>query len=162
MHGCPGCTLYAVDVQIRSDPFADTHRRSAARRGRSAKDLRVRLAAVVKKKILTFEWAPDIGDFRDVKVRPVQGRWRVARVSSCCCVYVTSRRTNGCTPQCCRWSIMSMHVSKGRRVNDPTRACPTGRSSHCQTRHARWHGRVRVYASPSRRNTAAFRLILYS
>lgn len=50
-----GASFYAVDVQVRSDPFADSHRSSAARK-RPASELVLRLCAVVKRKLITFKW----------------------------------------------------------------------------------------------------------
>ncbi len=64
MEKSKGCHVYAVDVQVRADPHADTHR---ARRdpARSPAELVVRLAAVIKRRLVVFEWNPAAGEFGD-------------------------------------------------------------------------------------------------
>jgi Vam6/Vps39-like protein vacuolar protein sorting-associated protein 39 len=61
-----GCTLYALDVQDRRDPTLDSHR-SGENASKSAIELRMRLAVVVRKKIITFEWMHRDGEFRERK-----------------------------------------------------------------------------------------------
>lgn len=56
-----GATLFAADVQIRGNVSADTHPRSAARNA-PREVLVLRLAVVVKKKIICYEW---LGDSKD-------------------------------------------------------------------------------------------------
>jgi hypothetical protein len=61
-----GCSLYAVDVQDARDPTIDSHR-TGENRGKSARDLKVRLAVVVKRKVITFQWVHRDETFREVR-----------------------------------------------------------------------------------------------
>ena len=61
-----GCSLYALDIQDRRDPLLDSHR-SSDNSEKSAIELRMRLAVVVKRKILTFEWMHRDQEFREVQ-----------------------------------------------------------------------------------------------
>ena len=71
-----GCSFYAVDVQERGDPSADTYP-TPERRKAQRKDLRLRLVAVVKRKLMTFEWVHAAGQFRDIKELAVADQPRV-------------------------------------------------------------------------------------
>eukprot|EP00040_Diaphanoeca_grandis_P029545 m.173140 g.173140 ORF g.173140 m.173140 type:complete len:903 (-) comp31717_c4_seq1:125-2833(-) len=62
-----GATFYAVDVQDRNDPEADTHRRSDSFRLLSPRDLKLKLAVVVRKKLITFEWVHQAQKFLEKK-----------------------------------------------------------------------------------------------
>ena len=55
MEKSKGCTAYAIDVQVRGAPHMDTHRSKRDMKMNPA-ELCVRLAVVIKRKILTFEW----------------------------------------------------------------------------------------------------------
>lgn len=61
-----GATFYCVDIQDRSDPTADTHRSSQTRKLR-ANDLTLRLAVVVKRKLITFEFVQQALSFRVIR-----------------------------------------------------------------------------------------------
>ena len=65
MEKSKGCHVYAVDVQVRADPHADTHRRARDAAPRNPSELVVRLAAVVKRRLVVFEWNPAAGEFGD-------------------------------------------------------------------------------------------------
>ena len=56
-----GCHIYAVDVQVRADPLADTHRAVRDMR-RSRSELVVRLAVAVKRRLVVMEWNPAAGE----------------------------------------------------------------------------------------------------
>lgn len=60
MERTKGCTLYAIDVQDRSDPTADTHRQALRSRKASPASLKLRLAVVVRRKLITFEWVHQV------------------------------------------------------------------------------------------------------
>lgn len=62
----PGCTLYAMDVQDRRDPTADTHR-SADTRQQSPVTLKLRLVVVIRRKLIIFEWVHQAVQFREVR-----------------------------------------------------------------------------------------------
>jgi Vam6/Vps39-like protein vacuolar protein sorting-associated protein 39 len=61
-----GCSVYAVDVQVRGNPQADTHRAGDGRK-RSPLDLLLRLAVVIRKRLVALEWVPSTGDFREIR-----------------------------------------------------------------------------------------------
>eukprot|EP00039_Didymoeca_costata_P009001 m.119447 g.119447 ORF g.119447 m.119447 type:complete len:879 (+) comp14318_c0_seq1:145-2781(+) len=61
-----GCHLYAVDVQDKRDPTADSHRCGEVR-NKTPRDLRVRLAVSVRRKIIVFEWVHQHSEFREVR-----------------------------------------------------------------------------------------------
>eukprot|EP00047_Mylnosiga_fluctuans_P005237 m.239225 g.239225 ORF g.239225 m.239225 type:complete len:847 (-) comp13451_c0_seq1:124-2664(-) len=59
-----GCVSFSADLQIVGQPKADTHRLSALRK-QPGTNLTLRLAAVLKRKIITFTWTNS--DFVDQK-----------------------------------------------------------------------------------------------
>eukprot|EP00729_Bicosta_minor_P005151 gene5151-12282_t len=61
-----GCSLYAFDVQDRRDPQLDSHR-CGDNSEKTAIELRMRLAVVVKRKVITFEWMHRDQEFREVQ-----------------------------------------------------------------------------------------------
>jgi hypothetical protein len=61
-----GCSLYAVDVQDARDPTIDAHR-TGEHSAKSSPSLKVRLAVVVKRKVITFQWGPRDETFREVQ-----------------------------------------------------------------------------------------------
>eukprot|EP00038_Savillea_parva_P002865 m.118520 g.118520 ORF g.118520 m.118520 type:complete len:956 (+) comp10983_c0_seq4:278-3145(+) len=61
-----GCTVYAIDVQDRMDPSADTHR-SADTRQQSPVSLKLRLVVVIRRKLIIFEWVHQAVQFREVR-----------------------------------------------------------------------------------------------
>ena len=66
MRVCAGCTVYAIDVQDRMDPSADTHR-SADTRQQSPVSLKLRLVVVIRRKLIIFEWVHQAVQFREVR-----------------------------------------------------------------------------------------------
>jgi len=61
-----GATFYAVDVQDREDSQADTHHTSETRK-QSPRELKLRLAVVVRRKLITYEWVHQALKFREIK-----------------------------------------------------------------------------------------------
>lgn len=66
-----GCTFFAVDLQLRSNPSADTHRSVLMDVERDPSEYVLRLAVFgLKKRVLTYEFSVPSCDWREIKDLP--------------------------------------------------------------------------------------------
>eukprot|EP00053_Salpingoeca_punica_P018486 m.181586 g.181586 ORF g.181586 m.181586 type:complete len:887 (-) comp17442_c1_seq3:450-3110(-) len=63
-----GCLFFSIDVQVKGQPLVDTHRSRRDRR-RSWADINLRLCAVMKRKVVLFDWVsnPRMSEFVETK-----------------------------------------------------------------------------------------------